>query len=451
MDSQSITQPTQDTCISEAAISKNPPPSQNKKALIVSESIQVQVDPNELHQKLPELVVDLEHGSLPRSGSSSEYSTVEDSSDASDGELTKLVVDGKSNDEKSKETVKNYLKYVALFALVVQNASLVLAMRYAKTKPGPDFTSSTAVVMAELVKLITCLCILFKEVEYNFTKFASKMHFLLIGNFLDTLKVAVPAFIYVIQNNLLYVALANLPAATYQVTYQSKILTTAVFSILMLNKDINFKQWFALVLLFIGVAIVQLDGTGTGTTNQEINYLENDAENSNKHMADREEFAEETLKEREQNQFLGFMAVILGCISSGFAGVYFEKILKHSGTNSGKEISLWFRNIQLGLFGSILGLLTALGKDGEIIFDQGWFYGYDNVTIFVILDMALGGLLVAVVIKYADNIMKGFACAISIVVSAIFAVFLFNFEITLLFCLGTAMVLVATSLYNYWK
>lgn len=36
----------------------------------------------------------------------------------------------------------------------------------------------------------------------------------------ELVKLAIPAGIYTLQNNLLYVALSNLDAATYQVTYK---------------------------------------------------------------------------------------------------------------------------------------------------------------------------------------------------------------------------------------
>lgn len=96
----------------------------------------------------------------------------------------------------------------------------------------------------------------------------------LIAQPYDTAKVCIPSLIYTIQNNLLYVAVSNLQAATFmvrkqsksiikctfitQVTYQLKILTTALFSVCMLGKPLSRQQWLSLVLLFVGVSMVQL-------------------------------------------------------------------------------------------------------------------------------------------------------------------------------------------------
>jgi UDP-sugar transporter A1/2/3 len=80
-----------------------------------------------------------------------------------------------------------------------------------------------------------------------------------LGNPSETIKLIVPAAIYTFQNNILYHALTYLDTVTYQVTYQLKILTTALFAVAILGKRLHAKQWVALVLLTIGVTIVQVN------------------------------------------------------------------------------------------------------------------------------------------------------------------------------------------------
>jgi hypothetical protein len=49
---------------------------------------------------------------------------------------------------------------------------------------------------------------------------------------------------------------------------------------------------------------------------------------------------------------LGFGAIIVACFLSGFAGIYFEKILKAS------DVSVWLRNTQLAALSIPIGLVV---------------------------------------------------------------------------------------------
>ncbi|XP_075041727.1 UDP-galactose translocator [Mixophyes fleayi] len=312
------------------------------------------------------------------------------------------------------DRVNRRLKYVSLAVLVVQNASLILSIRYARTLPGERFFSTTAVVMAEILKGITCLLLMLVQKRGNIKELVVYLYDAIIIQYMDTLKLAVPSLIYTLQNNLQYVAISNLPAATFQVTYQLKILTTALFSVLLLRKSLSRLQWGSLVILFVGVAVVQSEQSG----------------------------GKESLAASGQNYVVGLIAVAVSCLSSGFAGVYFERILK------GSSASVWLRNVQLGIFGTALGLLAMWQQDGAAVAERGFFYGYTPLVWCVIFNQAFGGLLVAVVVKYADNILKGFATSLSIVVSTAASVHLFGFHVDFPFALGTGLVIGAVYLYS---
>eukprot|EP01116_Phalansterium_solitarium_P018392 TRINITY_DN4854_c0_g1_i1.p1 TRINITY_DN4854_c0_g1~~TRINITY_DN4854_c0_g1_i1.p1 ORF type:complete len:408 (-),score=128.58 TRINITY_DN4854_c0_g1_i1:299-1522(-) len=300
-------------------------------------------------------------------------------------------------------------KYGSLVLLTFQTSLIVLYMKY--SRGAVTYLATAAVVMAELLKIVLASMLAMHELKSgSIDLLVRKIFTEQPGEFI---KVGVVSFLYVIQNNLLYIAVSNLEPATYQVTYQLKILTTAVMSVWMLSKPLSGRQWGSLVLLTAGVALVQ-----TATMN------------SNAQAAD------------GARPMLGLIAVLVSCGSSAFAGVYLEKLLKNS------TATVWVRNVQLGVWGAPLGLVFALFNDYDSIVEKGFFQGFGWVVGLLVFQQAAGGLLIAVAIRYADNILKGFATSISIILSSIVSMIMFSFEPNLLWLGGAALVIVATILYS---
>ena len=249
----------------------------------------------------------------------------------------------------------------------------------------------------------------------------------------DCWKLSIPAVLYVIQNSLQFVAISNLPVATFQVTYQMKILTTAAFSVMLLRRRLSATKWVSLFFLAIGVAIVQIQSSTRAHAPPKLNALVGSAHESAPHYM------------HVMSPLKGLGAVTAACFTSGLAGVYFEMVLKNS------KADLWVRNVQLSLFSLVPALVPVLfrptvpnshGFFADILKNfGGWAWATVSTQVF-------GGLVTAVVIKYSDNILKGFATSLSIILSFLASIILFNFKLTPSFLIGSSTVLVATWLYN---
>lgn len=100
------------------------------------------------------------------------------------------------------------------------------------------------------------------------------------------------------------------------------------------------------------------------------------------------------------------------------------------------------RNVQLSLFSAVPGLLIGVYiNNREAVWENGFFYGYTFWTWMAIFLQAMGGLIVAYVVKYADNILKGFATSISIIMTSVFSLLFMNMQMNHLFIAGSVAVM----------
>eukprot|EP00559_Dactyliosolen_fragilissimus_P003625 CAMPEP_0184865086 /NCGR_PEP_ID=MMETSP0580-20130426/16948_1 /TAXON_ID=1118495 /ORGANISM="Dactyliosolen fragilissimus" /LENGTH=316 /DNA_ID=CAMNT_0027364129 /DNA_START=99 /DNA_END=1046 /DNA_ORIENTATION=+ len=242
------------------------------------------------------------------------------------------------------------VKYGSLVLLITQMVGLVLLMRYSRTQKESEemYLASTAVFSMEFMKFVICNGMVFVQAGSKLSSYMKEITDHIWNSPMEVLKLCVPSLLYTIQNNLLYLALSNLDAATYQVCYQSKILTTAIFSMIMLDRKFSPLKWLSLFILALGVSIVQISGSTEKAENEEDSS--------------------------SNNRIIGLMAVFCAAVTSGFSGVYFEKILKGSMT------SIWIRNIQMGLPSVILAYATVFVHDSASVREKGFFVGYTSVV-----------------------------------------------------------------------
>ncbi|CUG88453.1 UDP-galactose transporter, putative [Bodo saltans] len=331
---------------------------------------------------------------------------------------------------------------LSLIVLVLQNSTLVLLTRYSRFSqpPGEMYHTSTLVLNQEIMKMVFCLVIFYieRKQELPHCNIAHELSSIVFHR--ETLKLVVPAGLFTLQNFLIFVALSHLDAMTFQVLSQTKLLSAAVFSVWLLDRRLNRWQWISLVLLTLGVYFSQQTAQRESFTKDSGNHAGGGAGG---HQAQQLQH-----QQRYQSFFLGAVACIISGLSSSFAGVYFEKVVKTTSP------SLAVRNIHLSLFGIPFALLSLLVLD---IIPTWWnphlprfrfWQGYNGMTWCLVFVHAFGGLLVAVVVKYADNILKGFATGVAVIVSGAFAALFWGYEPSMLFVVGCVLVTTSSMVYH---
>ena len=224
-------------------------------------------------------------------------------------------------------------------------------------------------------------------------------------------KMFVLVAIYGAMNVLSYIALRNFGAGMYTMFVQCKILTTAVFSSIILRYTYSWAQWRAMLSLMLGVILF-------------VSSLWNDVKG-----------------EEGSNPLIGTFAVLSEVILSGFAAVYFEKVIK---TDS-EQIGLWERNFQMALGGCVMYIMFIIANKGD---EAGFLGGWTATAWMIAILGAAGGLLVALSIKYGDSVLKTLATSGSIILSSLLDHALLGGPMTGTMCIAGSQVIIAIANYT---
>jgi len=246
----------------------------------------------------------------------------------------------------------------------------------------------------------------------------------------ESLYYAVPALLYMLDNNISYVMLRYITPVTATVLWQTKILTTAVLFRCILKRRLTNLQWVSIVLLLLGVVTSQSDhlkGDQDGKHNP--NFPQHDGKLPGE--ADNATYA------------LGLVLVFSAVLISSLAGVYTEWVLKRK-----REDSFFLQSAYLYFWGVVFNAVALFLSEGEDVFSLGFFYNYNRWCIAIIAAQVVYGLTAGVIYKFLDNIAAVFAHSLAMIVTMTASAIWLDFQPTLTFVCGVGTVFISMYLYH---
>lgn len=314
------------------------------------------------------------------------------------------------------------LKSIILISLCLQNAGYTLLRKYSTKYEN---VSSTEILFAsELIKMVFSVYMVVKNPEESHSDAPGSGLHKIKWLLLNSQKMFILALIYAAMNILSFVALQYIGAGEFTICAQLKILTTAAASVLFLRTTLSWGKWRALILLVLGCVLV--------------------ASPSFMHTQSKDGV---TLA----LQLYGYAAVLTEVVLSGFASVYFEKVVK----STTEVITIWERNFQLGVY-SLIMYGSILMYEHSKIPDEATastarvpWSNWTMITLIVSILGATGGLLVAATLKYADSILKTLAAAGAIVLSTILGHYFLDGPLDVVVSIGAFVTILSIANYTF--
>ena len=275
-----------------------------------------------------------------------------------------------------------------------------LQPRFSKKYISPDTSKQSVALVEEIVKTAMAAAVFFAKPNTTSQGWTLS----------SSLSVAaVPAILYAFQGVLQYKSHQHLDPVTFNGLSQTKTLSAALCCFLILGTKQSPLQLLALVLLFGSSLVFQ----GNATTG----------------------------KNREDSFVLGIIPCLGATFLSGLAGALSQKGLQLAGGH-GRDAFLY--TMEVSFYSALTLLISSIITNKQTNKKyHSWFQGWTYQTWIPIVIKAAGGVLTALVHKYAGSVAKGFALMFGLVLSQLVQSMIHEQDVTPSQLLGTVLVMIS--------
>ncbi|XP_060909622.1 UDP-sugar transporter protein SLC35A5 [Labrus mixtus] len=330
-----------------------------------------------------------------------------------------------------------------------------------------DFLPASVNLLAELLKLLFCLLMSLRVIVRE-GRSCRELGWSSSRSFLNSLKWSVPAFLYFLDNLIVFYVMTYLQPVLAVLFSNFVILITAVLFRIILKRRLSWVQWAALVVLFL--SIVSLTTGSGGSQNaigvpglhsnplstpsnscllytQLLEQMRNSSASGSWVSSLPGQAWRDHVVGKLRSLGVGHILLVLQCFVSAMANIYNEKILKE-----GDQLteSIFIQNSKLYAFGVVFNAMTlGFGSEARgLTVHCGLLHGHNVYSLGLVLVTAALGLFVAFILKFRDNMFHVLTGQITTVLVTALSLLLFDFRPSLDFFLQAPTVLLAIFIYN---
>jgi len=282
--------------------------------------------------------------------------------------------------------------YMLMF---VAQGLLVTASRHGERVYKYNYT--TVVMLTETLKLVLSACVYLKDHSFGSLLDSIWRYRWLLALYLT------PGTLYCLYNNLAFINLATFDPTTYFMMLQLRLLLCGLIYQILFKRQLSGKQWMSLVLLTVGCMLKGMDNEAPP------------ASSSSKAGGTAQPAAASMV-----SYTTGIVFMLIQVLCSSVAGVYNEYLIK----GEGADVHIMIQNVFMYL-DSILCNLILLGAKSEIVSaftPEAIGSIMQSLVLIIILNNAILGIITSLFLKNLNSVIKSFAAALELVLTAILSV-----------------------------